>query len=268
VARSDAAYLALDHLRGSALSRSCVFCRSGTKLTKEHVYPTWLYRALNVGGPITLMLGDDAVRTTAGLGTTLREVCEACNSGWLNDLEGAFKPLMLDALLGHAREPTILNADGQRIVATWAVKTWLLLERTAIRLRGRAFESADELLGLRRDGAPAASTRVWLGAVRIADNTMSWLSSLPVRGRDDNYECGVVGVFTIGAVVFHIYGPFAPPVGRLARDLGISDAMKDRFVPVWPCQAEAVRWPPPSIFTLDDLRQHWPGGGEIVANPR
>jgi len=47
------------------------------------------------------MLGNDAVRITTGLSPTLREVCEACNNGWLNDLEGTFKSLMLDALLGH-----------------------------------------------------------------------------------------------------------------------------------------------------------------------
>lgn len=250
------------------MPRSCLFCGSDTDLTKEHVYPTWLYRALNVGGPITMMLGNDVVRTTPGLSTTLREVCRACNNGWLNDLERSFRSLMLDALLGHVREPTILNSDAQRVVATWAVKTWLLLERTSIRLRGRAFESPGELLGLRRDSAPAASSRVWLGAVRITDNTMSWLSSLAVRGRDDDYEAGVVGVFTIGAVVFHIYGPFEPPVGRPARDLGITSAMQDRFVSIWPSQSEEARWPPPSIFTLDDLRQHWPGGGVIIANPR
>lgn len=244
-------------------NRSCLFCGSRTKLTKEHVYPKWLYRAFNVGGPITFMLGDDAVRTTRGLSTTLREVCEECNHGWLHDLERAFRSVMLNALLGHVRQPTTLNSGAQQVVATWAIKTWLLLERTHVGIRGMAIESPDELFRLRRDDAPSDSSRVWLGAVRITDNTLSWLSSMLVRTGD--YVSGVVGVFTIGAVVFHVFGPVEPPDGRRARMLDIGADMRDWFVPIWPNQVEEVSWPPPAIFTLDDLQRNWPGNGVIIA---
>jgi hypothetical protein len=246
-------------------NRACLFCGSRTNLTKEHVYPKWLYRAFNVGGPITLMLGDNAVRTTPGLDVTLREVCGTCNNGWLHDLEGAFRSVMQDALLGHVRNPTILNSGAQRVVATWAIKTWLLLERAAIGLRGMAIESPDELVRLRRDDAPSDSSRVWIGAVRITDNTLSWLSSLLVRSPDNDHVRGVVGVFTIGAVVFHVFGPVEPPDGRPASALDIGANMRDWFVPIWPNQVEEVSWPPVAIFTLDDLQRHWPGNGVIIA---
>src|SRR6266511_2152327 len=100
------------------MARSCLFCGSRKKLTKEHVYPAWLYRALNIGGPITFMYGDETVRITPRLDTTLREVCGACNNGWLHDLEHTFRSVMLNALQGHSGEPTVLNPGAQQDVAS------------------------------------------------------------------------------------------------------------------------------------------------------
>lgn len=247
-----------------AASRSCLFCGSRANLTREHVYPRWLSRALKIGGPITLMLGDDVIRTTPGLSTTLREVCASCNNGWLHELEGSFRSVMETALQGYVREPTVLDAGAQQVVATWAIKTWLLLERTHIGLRGMAIESPDELRRMRSTNAPANSSRVALGAVRITDSTFSWLSSMRVRRAGDDHEFGVIGVFTIGAVVFHIFGPVEPPEGRRAGGIDIGPAMQDWYVPIWPSHLEEVRWPPQEIFTLDELRRRWPGDRVMI----
>lgn len=84
----------------SLVARSCLFCGSRRNLTKEHVYPAWLHRALGIGGPIALMYGSETVRVTRRLDTTLREVCAVCNNGWLHDLERSFGSLMLNALQG------------------------------------------------------------------------------------------------------------------------------------------------------------------------
>jgi hypothetical protein len=250
------------------MARSCLFCGSRSDLTREHVYPKWLYRALKVGGPMTLMLGEEVIRTAPGLDSTLREVCGACNHGWLHDLEHAFRSVMENALLGHIREPTVLNTGAQQVVATWAIKTWLLAKRAFGGIRGKTFESPDTLQRLRRENAPSQSSRVWIGAVRVMDSTFSWLSSLACRDADDDYEFGVVGVFTIGAVVFHVYGAFEPPPGRQARLLHVGADMRDSLVPIWPSQVEEVRWPPITILTSVDLQRHWPGGGVILAKPR
>lgn len=117
---------------------------------------------------------------------------------------------------------------------------------------------------MRRNNAPSTSSRVAIGAVRITDSTFSWLSSSRLRRAGDDYEFGVVGVFTIGAVVFHIFGPVEPPYGRQPRGIDIGSGMRDRLIPIWPSQIEEVRWPPPTIFTLDDLRQQWPGNRVLI----
>ncbi len=243
------------------MARSCLFCGSRKKLTKEHVYPAWLYRALNIGGPITFMYGDETVRITPRLDTTLREVCGACNNGWLHDLEHTFRSVMLNALQGHIGEPTVLNPGAQQVVATWAIKTWLLLERATVHLRGMAIESPGTLLTLRRDNAPSDTSRVSIGAVRITDGTFSWLSSSRLRRVGEDYEFGVVGVLTIGAVVFHISGAVEPPRGGRSAILGTDP---EWFVPVWPRHVPEVSWPPPSIFTLDELRRRWPGNRVLL----
>ena len=243
------------------MARSCLFCGSRKELTKEHVYPAWLYRALNIGGPITLMYGDEALRTTPRLDTTLREVCAACNGGWLNDLERTFRGVMLNALQGHVREPTLLDRAAQQVVATWAIKTWLLLERTSLHVRGMAIESPGTLLTMRRDNAPSNTSRVSIGAVRIMDSTFSWLSSSRLRRAGEDYTFGVVGVLTIGAVVFHISGAVQPPRGGRAATLGTDPKW---FVPIWPSDIPQVSWPPPSIFTLDELRLRWPGNRDLL----
>jgi hypothetical protein len=233
-----------------------LFCGSAKALTREHVYPAWLYRALGVGGPITLIHGDEEVRRTPQLDTTLREVCATCNHGWLHDLEQAFRSSMLEALRGHVQPPTSLDAEQQRVVAMWAIKTWLLLERAQVHLRGMAIESPDTLLNMRRADGPSDSSRVSIGAVRLTDNTLSWLSSSRLRRVGEDYDFGVVGVFTIGAVVFHLSGAVEPPPGGRA---GFQVGGPDWFVPLWPNKVPVVRWPPPSIFRLDDLRRDWPG---------
>jgi hypothetical protein len=243
------------------MARSCLFCGSRKKLTKEHVYPAWLYRALNIGGPITLMYGNEALRTTPRLNTTLREVCATCNNGWLHDLEHTFRSVMLGAIQGHIREPTVLNPGAQQVVATWAIKTWLLLERASLHVRGMAIESPGTLLAMRRDNAPSDTSRVSVGAVRITDGTLSWLSSSRLRRAGEDYEFGVVGVFTIGAVVFNVSGAVEPPPGGRA---GFAPLRSDSWVSIWPRHVEEVSWPPSSIFTLDELRRRWPGNRVLV----
>jgi hypothetical protein len=202
------------------------------------------------------MYGDEMVRTTRRLDTTLREVCATCNNGWLHDLERKFRSVMLEALQGHTQPPTVLNPGAQQVVATWAIKTWLLLERTQVNLRGMAIESPDTLLSMYRNNAPSESSRVSIGAVRITDSTFSWLSSSRLRRAGETYDFGVVGVLTIGAVVFHISGAVEPPSGGRS---GFQVGGPDWFVPVWPRHEPEVNWPPPSIFTLDQLRRLWPG---------
>lgn len=243
-----------------------MFCGSRDNLTKEHVYPRWLYRAMGVGGTVQIVRNtdgkDEVIRSARAFDVTVREVCRECNNGWLNDLEQAFRTAMLPALQGHTRPPTSLGIGSQEVVATWAIKTWLLAERAAHQIRGGSVESPGTLLHLRREHAPPKTTQVWLGAVRVSDNTFTWLSSLSVRDTAGRSR-GTVGAFTVGAVVFVIYGPMRPPDGVRGRYVKIGG---DALVQVWPHEIDEARWPPPTILTPADLPRLWPSGGSIVVD--
>ena len=58
---------------------------------------------------------------------TKRIVCAECNGGWMSRLESDVKPLIAPAILG---EQTTFDIEQQGLVATWAVKTALMLEHT------------------------------------------------------------------------------------------------------------------------------------------
>ena len=50
-----------------------------------------------------------------------------CNNGWMSRIENATKELLIPVVEGQA---TNLDRDAQRRVATWAVKTAMLVEHT------------------------------------------------------------------------------------------------------------------------------------------
>jgi hypothetical protein len=113
-------------------SRSCVFCGASSNLTKEHVYPKWLRRALGTDVPVWIVRNrggvDEVIRPATPFDVTLREVCRDCNNGWLHELEATFRAVMLPALQDKTSPVTVLDSESQQVVAAWALKTWLLAD--------------------------------------------------------------------------------------------------------------------------------------------
>jgi hypothetical protein len=251
----------------------CLFCgRSGVKLTKEHVYPRWLHRALNIRGPITISAGIRPARTVSEFDLQVREVCETCNGRWLHDLERAFRSVMLLPLNGYG--PILLPQPVQLVVALWAVKVWLLLERSLTPMRGEyvSLEQSPEMFRwLREHSEPVPDTQVWVGAVHAeAASLISFVSPNWV-GTPPDPPVGIAGVFTIGHVLFQVYMPITgvnrvPSVQTFA--LGIGGGLASYLTQIWPHEVEEISWPPPRIFTVDDLHRLWPPGGHIQPGPR
>lgn len=75
------------------------------------------------------MLGDGSrkqVRIEVKLASfRLKEICEACNNGWMSDLETAAKRLIL-ALIRGALDLANLSDDERRTLAKWAGKTAII----------------------------------------------------------------------------------------------------------------------------------------------
>jgi hypothetical protein len=92
--------------------RSCVFCGHEGKLTVEHVWPAWVDQYIP-----TIPGGKAGYKHKHGTS------------------DGRFEALFEYERLDHLGEGCLyrlqqLNVDAQRIVATWAVKTAVCVERT------------------------------------------------------------------------------------------------------------------------------------------
>jgi hypothetical protein len=56
---------------------------------------------------------------------TVGVVCERCNNTWMSELESRAKPYLEPMLHDHGR---LLHEGGQRTLATWALKTSMMIE--------------------------------------------------------------------------------------------------------------------------------------------
>lgn len=241
----------------------CLFCGAvGVKLTKEHVYPRWLHRALNIRGDITYSSDGKPVRVVSEFDIQVRDVCETCNNGWLHDLERAFRAVMIWPMNGLG--PIPLSKAEQHVVALWAVKEWLLIEQSMAYIRGdKTLEPQPHLFrGIREHGEAPPIAQVWIGAVdALPDQLISWVATRWV-GSPPDPPVGITGVFTIGCVLFHVYMPvhFGPGPSGPSQALGIGGGLASYLTQIWPNQIEEVEWPPPGILSRADLDRIWPSG--------
>lgn len=81
--------------------------------------PIALYRTLADGS-------STQVRVPIRLDTfKLNRVCESCNNGWMSDLEGVAKPILM-GLIKTGRALDSLNEEERQILAKWAGKTAII----------------------------------------------------------------------------------------------------------------------------------------------
>jgi hypothetical protein len=92
------------------------------------VIAKWIRKAVQITEPVKVYRGTTYVGAAETLAIVFCEVCTKCNTGWMERLESAARPVLEPVLLGAAPGTSrVLNPDQQAILATWAVKTSLLL---------------------------------------------------------------------------------------------------------------------------------------------
>src|ERR1017187_3798151 len=89
------------------LTMDCLACGiTSSPASREHVFSNWLLREFDPEVSMSLfrMLGAGSrkqVRIEVKLASfRLKEICEACNNGWMSDLETAAKRLILALIRG------------------------------------------------------------------------------------------------------------------------------------------------------------------------
>jgi len=110
----------------------CLACGpTSSPASREHVFASWLLKESGQNAGIDLFRlhhdgTSEQVRDKIKLDSfKLKKVCDACNTGWMHELEMAAKPLILD-VSRDARTLDSLSNEERHILARWAGKTAII----------------------------------------------------------------------------------------------------------------------------------------------
>jgi hypothetical protein len=204
--------------------RTCIFCER-TPLTKEHVVGDWAGRFADAEQRSIVHLSD-----REGEAREIREwnakaydrqariVCAACNNGWMSNLETRASALLVPGEL----DGRTLRQDEQALLATWAMKTALVLNAAESRLR-RAIPS-EVAIDFGHDRRVPVNTEMWISSYAGDDDQLPALVGLGIDldNRQDSsrgWRDLAVTTFLVGLFVFQVF--FAVPrlgITRLTRD--------------------------------------------------
>jgi hypothetical protein len=227
--------------------RGCLFCDRSAD-SQEHLLADWLSDVLpsQEHAVVSRQVGREGpVRewTRRPFRETSGVVCTDCNSGWMSDLEALSAGVLTPMLLGR---PTHLDRDAQRIASAWATKTCLVFGNSASK------ESADLWpvdggKALRKKGAPAATTRVWIGSHYrgVADpvNSVFVQRPLALASADPQIDTagysGLVNFLAVGMLAFTVISSVPAPA-----QVDPGGPLAEALIPIWPARAQSVDWPP------------------------
>lgn len=108
-------------------SRRCVFC-GVHKVSREHVWPDWIGKVMQerLGESTwTIQRPGNQPRVTVAFDATVKRACKPCNEGWMSDLEGKAKPILVPMMFAESQRIP-LSVEQQRILAAWVLKTALV----------------------------------------------------------------------------------------------------------------------------------------------
>jgi hypothetical protein len=180
----------------------------------------------------------------------VRAVCAPCNSGWMEDLEAATRPILTPMLEDRAVE---LGTDDQLVLSRWATMAIMVAQHThpldQRTIGGDRFQRFHWLRELPR------GAQIWIGRY---DGSGPWptnyqhlaLHISEPHGPSPARPNGYLTAFSIGYVAFVYYG----------HDMENgpswhSSSAQDLFLnPIWPSPGKTVRWPPPGLLEADGLQ--------------
>jgi hypothetical protein len=245
--------------RGVVSVPNCIFCdqpfgaaraRSG-----EHAVPQWCRDLVPDLGPAihghTLITPEG--RRDRDLGsrdpftTICRDVCEACNTGWMHELEESARPVLQRLIQGQGRKQSYWR---QTLGATWAVKTAMVWDsvmpahRIVPREARRSFHQTQRLT--RRE-------QVWIGQYDGVQphsyrETGATADGIPVANVGEQHL--YMAVVTVGQLAYLILGHVLDTPYYFA----LPETLDRNWIQVWPPTRELVSWPPPQAVGEQDVR--------------
>jgi hypothetical protein len=205
-------------------------------------------------------LAGEATRTwkMQGVDHKIRAVCVPCNTGWMSQLEKKVKPVLIPLLLAEGL-PLTLSSSEQDLLAVWAYKTALIIDRHLKGLTEGAYLQipASAYKRFYKSGAlPDRAVRVWTVPISNPAQGIWWertdlsLYHKPFRrGRKTIPRSSMnlyVVTFTIHHAVFQVCGPLA---GAAVPRLHSSSS---QLVQLFPRAADVAVWPMNNTVLMSD----------------
>ncbi len=106
------------------MARSCLFCGSSEDLNREHIFPEWLLKCLDVYHDEAYVYRADEDHPRRKLtynNLVAKKFCKSCNEGWMKRLEDRVNPLLTQTL--ESRTSHQLSDDEAQALAVWCIKT-------------------------------------------------------------------------------------------------------------------------------------------------
>jgi hypothetical protein len=216
--------------------------------SREHLWPDWVLHSVGSQRPYVRKIGDAATVWVNDPEPKAKCVCEACNNGWMSDLESLSKkiigPMLLD--VGGWIDP-----DRQKTIARWSLKTAMVFE-SLTRSNRPNFYTTEECANVRLASNFPLRTSVWLGRFNQS-GLGAWGKDIKA-GRNGIPEAGdaygttfVVGKLIIQVVTLHV----SPTHETVVSDLDPHGVViKNSLVSIWPSHRTAF-WPLPHSFSLN-----------------
>jgi hypothetical protein len=173
------------------------------------------------------------------LDAQVRRVCQGCNGGWMSQLEAQAKPLLEPMFNG---EPVTLEPDKQTVLATWTVKTLMMLDLWGANPEAFSPAHHQQL----RSGTPPSDAVVLLAFVDGPTRNAFYAYGQQPTERD--------------RLTMNV-GRFVGQVRLLAPGAAVQygSVAKRSTVQVWPLGTDPLDWPPPERL--------WDGSVSHLATP-
>jgi hypothetical protein len=125
-------------------NRACVACTvplTNDNISREHILPEWLatevyQRELSVKQyRHNEDTREDELLRSHDLGSfAIKNVCRTCNNGWMSNLEGSAKPILL-GLMDMKTSLFELAPNERSVSSAWAIKTAFMIAGAQKNLR-------------------------------------------------------------------------------------------------------------------------------------
>lgn len=239
--------------------RQCLFCGDPSARSREHAFPNWLNGVLleaDAGPSVAerFAVADGAPTLTswttdAAAKQTVRKVCGKCNNGWMAELESKAKPLLSPMIKGQAQS---LDRAAQLLVATWAMKTFVVLDE-AVGTTHQVSETSRRLL--KEEERPPEDSWVFISGIESSIGPLRFTHAAAHTEQLDG-EAAHFDVYTLQMGALVIQG-VVTDISLSASDRWGSEKSPtfpaelerlDFETSLFPPRLETVTWPSPKLL--------------------